>query len=54
MFGDQDAALEIERLAKILLPEQHCFGVGNRSEFVKQNHLIEFRSVLIHGAILPP
>jgi len=52
MFGDQDTAFEIERLAEIFLPEQHCFRVGNRCEFVIQNHLIELRSMLVHILIL--
>ena len=32
VLGDQDSALEVERLAQGLLPQHHCLRVFHRSE----------------------
>ena len=54
MFRNQDTALEIERLAKIFLPDEHSVRVGDRCKDVIQNHLIELGFVLVHAPILTP
>jgi hypothetical protein len=40
MLGNQDAPLEIQGLAEILLPEQHSVRIGDWGKDVIQNHLI--------------